>query len=527
MRKAVAKKVDTKDAVNKIAFSTATLKEAVKGYVKDLPLTLGKDRVTEIPFSEEYKDLLEFLQDNIPLNAQQNALINKWLYGDKPVALDEVTASSVNEFFKKISHISGSVDPFVEIKIANKWYPVKANLSKFKTFMGDHIIDFHVHAKIGDQQFQKRFYVGSWDFVDTDGLPWKRSFNEVLAKRNIRVASPEAIERAKKLNTRIIEFSNETNKQYDAWGAGLANGWWGLEEINVGWKDSPASVIIEPDLENEDSYDEREVANEWHLPFVRVFSLKHKDYIYVDIESMKEHEYHQDGRDKIVLPEKMLTALDSIFHARRENIFGDLFHGRHGGIVVMANGPSGVGKTLTAEVFAEFQKRPLYSIEMSEIGTNVTSVEEKLQKIFARAKKWNAVLLFDEADIFLSEREASDLERSAIVGIFLRLLDYYEGTFFLTTNRGEGIDKAFKSRVTLYLNYPELSNQTRLKIWQTMLAAAGINVLEDLAAPWSLVAEQPLNGRQIRNQVRLLKLMHLNNTVSTMDLMKSLEFAAV
>jgi SpoVK/Ycf46/Vps4 family AAA+-type ATPase len=221
----------------------------------------------------------------------------------------------------------------------------------------------------------------------------------------------------------------------------------------------------------------------------------------------------------------MMTALDSIFNSNQETLFGDIFHGRHGGIVVLANGPSGVGKTLTAEVFAEFQKRPLYSMEMSEIGTSVKEVEANLQRIFARAKKWNAVLLFDEADIFLSERVASDLERSAIVGIFLRLLDYYEGTFFLTTNRGDGIDKAFRSRVTLYLNYPELSPQTRKTIWQSMIAAAGLNVTEDNVS-WDDISEEGLNGRQVRNQVRLLKLMYPDNQLKTSDIISSLEFTA-
>jgi len=126
----------------------------------------------------------------------------------------------------------------------------------------------------------------------------------------------------------------------------------------------------------------------------------------------------------------------------------------------------------------------------------------------------------------LSERVASDLERSAIVGIFLRLLDYYEGTFFLTTNRGEGIDKAFKSRVTLYLDYPDLTEELRSKIWNSMLKAAGIVVMNDSRVTWKQITSISLNGRQIRNQVRLLRLMHPAGTVSTLDIQDSLEFAA-
>ena len=514
-------------ANSNIALKTDLLKEIVKAYDKTLPITLGADKKTVIEFSDANKDLLEFLQENIPLTAAQSNSLSKWLYpqinpGEK---LGDVTASSPNEFFRKIAFMNSEVDPVIEIKIANKWYPVMATVSKFKSFFGDHIVELTYRAKLGALNFNKRFMIGKWDFTDDYDKPWKRTFNEVLEKRGIRAASKESVEKAKEQNAAILSFADKTNQVFDAWGTGITyHEWWGFDDINVGWKDSPSTVIVEPLLENR--YADREIdqQTEWHLPFVRVFSMKHKSYIYVDIESMKKHEYFREGKDKIVLPQKMMTALNSIFNAKRENIFGDLFHGRHGGIVVLANGPSGVGKTLTAEVFAEFQERPLYSMEMSEIGTSVKEVEANLQRIFARAKKWNAVLLFDEADIFLSEREASDLERSAIVGIFLRLLDYYEGTFFLTTNRGEGIDKAFKSRVTLYLNYPALSNETRRTIWQSMLSAANVNVVPDVS--WDEVAAKPLNGRQIRNQVRLLKLMYPGNTIATSNIIDSLEFAA-
>ena len=66
-----------------------------------------------------------------------------------------------------------------------------------------------------------------------------------------------------------------------------------------------------------------------------------------------------------------------------------------------------------------------------------------------------AVLQFDECEIFLAQR-GDGLERSAIVGIFLRMLDYYEGLLFLTTNRPDTLDYAIRSRVMLRLEYPDL-----------------------------------------------------------------------
>lgn len=50
--------------------------------------------------------------------------------------------------------------------------------------------------------------------------------------------------------------------------------------------------------------------------------------------------------------------------------------------------------------------------------------------------------------------------------VFLRILEYYSGVLFLTTNRVGIIDEAFKSRVHMSLYYPELSLEQYKKIFQ-------------------------------------------------------------
>lgn len=47
-----------------------------------------------------------------------------------------------------------------------------------------------------------------------------------------------------------------------------------------------------------------------------------------------------------------------------------------------------------------------------------------------------SVVLFDESDVFLEERSQADLRRNALVSIFLRTLEYYDGILVLTSNRG-------------------------------------------------------------------------------------------
>lgn len=78
-------------------------------------------------------------------------------------------------------------------------------------------------------------------------------------------------------------------------------------------------------------------------------------------------------------------------------------------------GPPGVGKTLTAECIADLYERPLYSVTSGDLGVDPETVEERLRDIFDYAVTWNAVLLLDEADVFLAERNLENLERNALV----------------------------------------------------------------------------------------------------------------
>src|SRR5262249_16006893 len=188
-------------------------------------------------------------------------------------------------------------------------------------------------------------------------------------------------------------------------------------------------------------------------------------------------EFDRDAMERVHLPAEMLAVLTRVFEAPAVGLFGDLIRGKHGGAVVLACGRPGVGKTLTAEVYAERCERPLYVLELGELGTTPEEVEENLQRVFTRVARWSAVLQFDECEIFLAQR-GEDLERSAIVGSFLRLLDYYQGILFLTTNRWEVLDHAVLSRVMLKLHYPDLDDAARAAIWRTMLEAAGVRLLE-------------------------------------------------
>ncbi|PWY83636.1 hypothetical protein BO70DRAFT_335763 [Aspergillus heteromorphus CBS 117.55] len=152
------------------------------------------------------------------------------------------------------------------------------------------------------------------------------------------------------------------------------------------------------------------------------------------------------------------------FQNRKLNL--DLIRGKGSGLVILLHGVPGVGKTATAEAVAQANKKPLFAITCGDLGFKPDTVESNLKEIFRLAHLWDCVLLLDEADIFLTRRDLSDLNRNALVSVFLRVLEYYSGVLFLTTNRVGILDEAFKSRIHLSLHYKHLSRDQTLAIFE-------------------------------------------------------------
>ena len=58
------------------------------------------------------------------------------------------------------------------------------------------------------------------------------------------------------------------------------------------------------------------------------------------------------------------------------------------------------------------------------MGTTASQLDQELTKVFMLAANWKAVVLIDEADVYLEKRELTDLQRNAMVAVFLRQLEY-------------------------------------------------------------------------------------------------------
>ena len=60
-------------------------------------------------------------------------------------------------------------------------------------------------------------------------------------------------------------------------------------------------------------------------------------------------------------------------------------------------------------------RAPLYMMSAGDLGLDSSSVESSLSNVLEMSTKWNAILLLDEADVFLEQRSAHDLERNKLV----------------------------------------------------------------------------------------------------------------
>jgi hypothetical protein len=175
--------------------------------------------------------------------------------------------------------------------------------------------------------------------------------------------------------------------------------------------------------------------------------------------------------------------------------------GLHGtGVSVLFAGPSGVGKTLAAEVIAGSLDLDLYRIDLSQIVSKyIGETEKNLRMVFDAADTGGCVLLFDEADALFGKRtevkDSHDRYANLEVSYLLQRMESYRGLAILTTNLKDNVDKAFLRRLTAIVKFPFPDVAERTRIWQRVLVPT--LPTEDVSVP--ALAQLAVTGGVIRN----------------------------
>lgn len=266
--------------------------------------------------------------------------------------------------------------------------------------------------------------------------------------------------------------------------------------------------------------DEDEEGEEAHKlpvhPIVRFFNLSEHEFETTHIDNLDPYPYDERIGQKLVLPDDHRELIDALTGHALERM-EDIVQGKATGVIILCSGKPGTGKTLTAEVYSEVAKRPLYAVQCSQLGTNEEELENKLTTVLGRATRWGAILLIDEADVYIYER-GTDIGQNAIVGVFLRLLEYYGGILFLTTNRDTIIDDAILSRVTAHVRYDVPADEKAVETWKVLLEQYDVDYLvsKDCAK-----AFPGISGRSVRQLIKLARIMAAKRkTRVTVELLK-------
>ncbi|RYP40755.1 hypothetical protein DL767_001473 [Monosporascus sp. MG133] len=244
-------------------------------------------------------------------------------------------------------------------------------------------------------------------------------------------------------------------------------------------------------------------------PHLKGYAFTQKSWVEFSVDNVSDISWNGDAFANLLLPRQHKELILSFVQAQiaHHDTFDDFIAGKGQGVIILLGGSPGLGKTLTAESVAEEMHAPLYSVTAGELGSGIGEIERALGRILELAERWKAVLLLDEADVFLEQRSNHEIERNKLVSVFLRTLEYYKGILFITSNRVTSIDTAFKSRIHLSLNYPSLSRASQKQIWRSLVGRSLAKTGDFTNDDWDGFTEHSMNGREIKNAVKLAHLL--------------------
>lgn len=364
--------------------------------------------------------------------------------------------------------------------------------------------------KIKESQKNIRFYK---DFEKGQGVI------EILSSKSLFLPTQENIEDYKTQYLQCIKTQQQVGKLFTCESKGLiypddkkGYGRWGFLNDD----ERPAKLVI-------DTVDREEIEGNTVfsninkeielplLPYVVTYNLTTYSYAITHIQNLVEYQFNEKIIDSLIIKDNKKKLLSKLIISNDADL-SDLIVGKSGGIIILSHGKPGTGKTLTAEVYSELMRKPLYSIQSSQLGISVDDIEKNLRTVLYRANKWKAVLLIDEADCYVYQR-GNDILQNCIVGTFLRLLEYYSGVLFLTSNRGDIIDDAIMSRVTASIPYDYPDKEDSMKIWKVQ-ASHFDKTVDDKTIKQIMDTFESMSGRDIRNLMKILVKYSTNKKIS-------------
>ncbi|MFE2193421.1 AAA family ATPase [Streptomyces olivaceus] len=164
----------------------------------------------------------------------------------------------------------------------------------------------------------------------------------------------------------------------------------------------------------------------------------------------------QVSMDDLVLGPQTATALREILNEQR-HVSRLAAYGLSPRRKLLLTGPSGTGKTRTAEALAYALGIPLVRVRLSAVVSSyLGQTARHLERILEYSESGRWVVSFDEIDMFAGEREDSDHgEMRRVSTVLLQQLEEYkaDNLVIATTNHAAAIDAAMWRRFDEVLTY--------------------------------------------------------------------------
>jgi hypothetical protein len=189
------------------------------------------------------------------------------------------------------------------------------------------------------------------------------------------------------------------------------------------------------------------------------------------------------GLDQLVLPALTRARVEAFLERARNRDrvreeLGVRSRGVKGrGLTALFSGPSGTGKTLTAEAICGELGLDLYVVSLpSVLSKYIGETEQNLERVFAAAEDIPGILFFDEADALFGKRsevsDSRDRYANIEVAYLLQRLEQFDGVTVLASNLRANLDAAFNRRLDAIIAFPEPGVDERQRLWDAHLPPA-------------------------------------------------------